>query len=103
MIPSFVQNKNSPKLVQGNEGVAIAVYKQQAELILSGICRASQKTSELLSDTILNNVAIICTYGPNLHPLIFSVVQDQVVFSDDIETAGDYHTAYFNINLNDCF
>jgi hypothetical protein len=101
-VQSFRQNPNTPMLAPGTEGIAIAVKSQQSKVLINGICRASKETTEKLSDSILHNSIIVCTYGPYLQPLIIPVIKEQVVFPDDISIEGNYRSAFFNIIISDC-
>lgn len=104
-IEPFVHNANSPDLYQVMEGIAIDVQPRSSNpsaMVLNGICRASEETASKLTDTILHNVAIICTCGTNLVPISFPLIRDQVVFPEDVHKKGGYQTAFFNIDLSAC-
>lgn len=104
-IQPFAQHSATPKLAPGVEGVAIAISSlpsSPSSQLLHGICRASEQTAQQLTDTILHNIAIVGTFGPDLAPFAFPLIREHVVFPEDVHKEGGYQTAFFNINLGAC-
>lgn len=104
-IQPFAKHDATPELAPGVEGVAIAVSSPPSALsskMLHGICRASEQTTQQLADTILHNVTIVGTFGPDLVPFAFPLIRDQVVFAEDVHKEGGYQTAFYNIDLSTC-
>ncbi|HFE36873.1 MAG TPA: hypothetical protein ENK06_00455, partial [Gammaproteobacteria bacterium] len=83
-VKQFSPYNLSPKLPDGQEGVAIKVNLLETNIfMLNGICQASKKTVEILSDTILHNLSIFGVCGVALSPFAFPVVNRELVFPED--------------------
>ena len=95
----FAQHDASPRLPDRVEGVAIAIDSRSGAPILYGCCRASARTAEGLTDSILHNVSVIFTCGPELRSDSFPVVRHQAVFDEDITSHDGFLTGYFNVDL----
>jgi hypothetical protein len=52
-----------------------------------------------LTDTILDNVSIVCTFGKDHATRAFPLTADSLVFREDVEIASGMHVAYFNVDL----
>lgn len=102
-ITSFSRHSGSAVIPEGQEGISIAVTRPPGSApLLQGMCRISEEKARLLSDTILQNVAIVCAFGPNLVPFAFPVARHEVVFPEDILIRDGYQTAFFTLDLGRC-
>lgn len=87
---------------EGQEGISITVARSPepgSTPIIQGMCRIADETAKTMSDTILHNVTIVCTFGLTLVPFAFSVARDEVVFPEDILVGDGYQTAFFTLDL----
>ncbi len=68
--------------------------------LLQGHCRLSNEAASVLQDSLLHNIAIVCTYGPSLRGVAFPLIQNEMVFEEDIQRDHRFQQAFFNIHLN---
>jgi hypothetical protein len=96
----FVHSPGAPMLPSGTEGVVIGVSGLPGKPpSLQGHCRLSNEAASSLSDTLLHNVAIVCTYGPALRSFSFPLIRGEIVFDEDILRENGVQQAFFNIDL----
>lgn len=96
----FVYSPGAPMLSSGTEGIVIGVSGLPGRSpLLRGHCRLSSEAVSSLSDTLLHNVAVICSYGPTLRSFSFPLVRGEIVFDEDILVENGFQQAFFNIDL----
>lgn len=100
-ITSFARHAAS-MIPEGREGISITVVRSPepgSTPVVQGMCRIADETAKTMSDTILHNVTIVCTFGPTRVPFAFSVAQEEAVFPEDILIGDGYQTAFFTLDL----
>lgn len=98
---TFQRTSQSPP-APAEEGIALAVIRAPGSppsYHLLGACRVSPATAAGLEDSVLHNVAVVCTHGPDLVPVAFPLVQGEAVFADDVADVGGGRVAYFDLDL----
>ena len=100
-IKKFGYLPGGPKLPPGVEGIVINVRGMAGGApLLQGHCRLSNEGASLLKDSLLHNIAIVCTYGSSLRGVAFPLIQDEMVFEEDVQREQGFQQAFFNVALN---
>jgi hypothetical protein len=90
-------------LPPGTEGIRIqfapAPAAPEGRLVIFGTCALAADSALLLTDTVLDNVSIVCSFGKDLATVAFPLTQHMPVFADDVEASSALHAAWFRVDL----
>jgi hypothetical protein len=100
-----VRQPESPSLPPGAEGIRIqfapAPAPAERRLVIFGTCALAADSALQLTDTLLDNVSIVCSFGKELATVAFPLTRRTPVFEDDIQVGAALHAAWFRVDLAD--
>ena len=98
----FLRQPESPSLPPGTDGIRIQFAPAPApeeRLVIFGACALAADSALQLTDTLLDNVSIVCSFGKDLATVAFPLTRHMPVFADDVQASSALHTACFRVDL----